>query len=164
MKVRADTKALAEPLPGGREGATVAVEPLITGTVTSARAGIESAPSFAKLRMLGLGTPKSKLLKLPVPAFLIHHPVAGPFLVDTGLHASVATKPAENMGRLVTRFLQPEVEPEQDLLAQLRERSRQITDWCPALCPGVEASRTLPSPNRSKVRPKVEYEAMRGPS
>ena len=122
MKVRADTKALAEPLPGGREGATVAVEPLITGTVTSPRAGIESARSFAKLRMLGLGTPKSKLLKLPVPAFLIHHPVAGPFLVDTGLHASVATKPAENMGRLVTRFLQPEVEPEQDLLAQLRER------------------------------------------
>jgi N-acyl homoserine lactone hydrolase len=122
MKVRADTKPLAAPLPGGREGATVTVEPILTGTMQSPRAFLESAGRFGVARMLGVGTPKSQWLSLPMPAYLIRHPSAGPFLVDTGLHASVASKPAENLGRTIARFAKPEIEPGQDLLAQLRDR------------------------------------------
>ena len=48
--------------------------------------------------MLGLGIPRSQLARVPCPAFLIRHPGAGPFLVDTGLHPSVAAKPAATSG------------------------------------------------------------------
>ena len=51
--------------------------------------------------MLGIGTPRSDWWTVPCPAFLIRHPDAGPMLVDTGLHPSVAAEPRENMGRLV---------------------------------------------------------------
>jgi N-acyl homoserine lactone hydrolase len=122
MKVRAETKPLEGPLPGGREAATVVVEPILTGTMASPAALIESAGSFATLRMLGIGTSRSNWLELPIPAYLIRHPSAGPFLVDTGLHASVATKPAENLGRAIARFSRPRIEPGEDLHAQLRAR------------------------------------------
>lgn len=122
MKVRAQTKPLDGPLAGGSEGATVAVEPIFTGTLEAPRAWVESTERLATLRMLGLGTPRSQWLELPVPAYLIHHPTAGPLLVDTGLHASVGAKPAENLGRTITRFSRPRIEPGQDLPAQLRAR------------------------------------------
>ena len=122
MKVRAETRPLTEPLPGGRDGATVAVEPLLCGRMHSPRAFIEGSESFATLRMLGIGTPRSQWLALPIPAYLIHHPSAGPFLVDTGLHPSVASKPTENLGRTVARFARPALEPGEDLPAQLRAR------------------------------------------
>jgi N-acyl homoserine lactone hydrolase len=122
MKVRADTRPLTAPLAGGTERATVAVEPLLGGTVQCPRAFLEGAKHLSTARMLGLGTPRSRYLTLPVPAFLIHHPTAGPFLVDTGLHPSVSTRPAENMGRVVARFGRPEVEPGQGVPAQLRAR------------------------------------------
>ena len=122
MKVRADTKPLTRPMPGGREGSTVVVEPIITGTLQSPRAMLETATPLTSLRMLGIGTPRSQWLTVPVPAFLIRHPSAGPFLVDTGLHPSVAAKPAANLGRTITRFARPTVEPGRDLPAQLRDR------------------------------------------
>ncbi|MCD6015092.1 MAG: beta-lactamase domain protein [Solirubrobacterales bacterium] len=122
MRVRADTKRLTGPLSGGREGATVAVEPLLCGHMRAPRAFVETAEPLALPRMLGIGTPRSQWLKLPIPAFLIHHPSAGPFLVDTGLHPSVASRPAENMGRLVANFARPTLEPGKDLPSQLRGR------------------------------------------
>ncbi len=122
MKVRADTKPLGGPLAGGREGATVVVEPILTGTMVCPRAFLETAGRFPTLSMLGIGTPKSKWLTIPIPAYLVHHPSAGPFLVDTGLHASVASKPAENLGRTIARYSRPEIESGQDLPAQLRAR------------------------------------------
>ena len=54
--------------------------------------------------MLGIGTPRSQWWTVPCPAFLIRHPDAGPVLVDTGLHPSVAAEPRENMGRLWARY------------------------------------------------------------
>lgn len=122
MKVRADTNPLSGPLPGGREGATVSVEPILTGTLESPRAFIERASRLTTLRMLGFGTPRSRWLQLPVPAYLIRHPSAGPVLIDTGLHASVTTSPVENLGRRTTRFANPTVEAGKDLPSQLRER------------------------------------------
>ena len=122
MGVRAETKPLRAPLAGGREGASVVVEPILTGTMESPRAFIESASAAPTLRMLGVGTPRSAYLKLPIPAYLIRHPVAGPFLVDTGLHPSVATKPVANLGRSIARFSRPKIRPGEDLSAQLRAK------------------------------------------
>jgi N-acyl homoserine lactone hydrolase len=103
MKVRAEARRLTGPLPGGREGATVAVEPILTGTMRCPRAYLERASSFAT-------------------AFVIRHPGAGPFLVDTGLHASVASKPAENLGRVFGGRGGAKIAPGRDLPAQLRDR------------------------------------------
>src|SRR5688572_11626268 len=103
MRVHAEPRPLTAPLPGGRDGATVAVEPLLGGEVQLPRAFFEGSGGWLeKARMLGLGTPRSRWLWFPCPAFLIHHPSAGPMLVDTGLHPSVSAKPSENLGRLVT--------------------------------------------------------------
>jgi glyoxylase-like metal-dependent hydrolase (beta-lactamase superfamily II) len=120
MKVRVDTKPLGGPLPRGREGATVAVEPILTGTMRAPRAYLEAANRLTTLRMLGVGSPG---VTIPIPAFVIHHPSAGPFLVDTGLHASVASSPTENLGRFFgSGRASPRIEAGQDLPAQLRAR------------------------------------------
>ncbi len=78
--------------------------------------------------MIGVGTPRSKWWTVPCPAFLITHPKAGPMLVDTGLHPSVAAKPRENMGRAWARFGRPRIEPGRDVPAQLRERGIEARD------------------------------------
>jgi len=122
MKVRVDTRPLDQPLSGGVEGATVVVEPILSGTMECPRAFLEGSDRLSTLRMLGVGTPRSKYLTIPIPAYLIRHPGAGPFLVDTGLHASVASSPTENLGRLVGRSSRPVIEPGKDLPAQLRAR------------------------------------------
>ncbi len=124
MAVHAEPKPLRAPLPGGREGATVTVEPLLGGEVQVPPAFFESSggPRMRKLAMLGIGVPRSRWWWAPCPAFLVRHPGAGPFLVDTGLHPSVTTRPHENLGRIAARFARPRVEPGRDLPAQLRER------------------------------------------
>jgi len=122
MKVRAETRRLTKPLPGGKQGATVAVELIRAGEFKTPRAFIETETPLPKLRMAGFGTPRSQYTTLPCPAFLIHHPGAGPFLVDTGLHPSVAASPAENLGRLIARFGHVHLEPGDDVPAQLRKR------------------------------------------
>src|SRR4051812_2120067 len=123
MSVRAETRRLTSPLPGGTaDGATVVVEPLIVGHVQLPGAFFERAPRFARLRMIGVGTPRSRWWTVPVQAFLVHHPGAGPFLVDTGLHPSIASRPQENLGRMTARWVRPKLEPGEDLPAQLRAR------------------------------------------
>ncbi len=67
-----------------------------------------SRTHFVTARMLGIGTPRSQWWTVPIPAFLIHHPSAGPLLVDTGLHPSVASSPTENLGRIDRPFRPPD--------------------------------------------------------
>ncbi|HLM30260.1 MAG TPA: N-acyl homoserine lactonase family protein [Solirubrobacterales bacterium] len=122
MRVRAEAKPLTAAIPGGRIGSTVVVEPILCGRFRAPRAYVERAAWLPRLRMLGLGTRRSSWIDLPVPAFLIRHPTAGPVLVDTGLHPSVAARPVENLGPLIARLSRPELEPGQDLPAQLRDR------------------------------------------
>ena len=129
MKVRVEPRALTEPLPGGSDGATVVVEPLKVGEVQHPRGFIESTGGrLAKLHMLGLGTPRSKWDWLPVPAYLIRHPSAGPILVDTGLHPSVSAKPSANLGTLYARMSRARLEAGHDLPAQLRARGVDARD------------------------------------
>jgi glyoxylase-like metal-dependent hydrolase (beta-lactamase superfamily II) len=65
---------------------------------------------------------------VPCPTFLIRHPGAGPVMVDTGLHPSIASDPRQNFGRSALRVATPEQEPGQDVPAQLRKRGIEPSD------------------------------------
>jgi N-acyl homoserine lactone hydrolase len=51
------------------------------------------------VRGLGLLTPKSKWTWVPVPCFLVEHPTAGHFLIDTGLPPAVSHNVRAGLGR-----------------------------------------------------------------
>lgn len=79
------------------------------------------------LKALGLGVRTSELVTIPIPAYLLEHPSAGPVLVDTGMHESLADaggrERARNLGmvgRLMSRH--SNMLPEQAVTAQLRAR------------------------------------------
>lgn len=124
MKVRAEAIELTGPLPGGAVGeeASVVVEPMRAGTAVQPPGLFEREPGRlrAHLRALGIGVPREDYLRLPVPAFLVRHPTAGPILIDTGLHPSVASDPRQNLGRVLGSLF--ELEPGADVPSQLRER------------------------------------------
>ncbi|MCB0876431.1 MAG: N-acyl homoserine lactonase family protein, partial [Solirubrobacterales bacterium] len=129
-KLKAETRPLTAPLPGGGEpGTSVKVEPLLGGSILSPPQFFAGKPGrLATIRMLGLGTPKSRWWLVPIPVYLITHPVAGQVLVDTGFHGSVAADPAANLGKLAARFARPRIEPGRDIPAQLRERGLDEAD------------------------------------
>jgi glyoxylase-like metal-dependent hydrolase (beta-lactamase superfamily II) len=123
MKVHVEAKPLHEPLAGGTPGASVTVEPIVAGRVTWSRSMMESPGgrllTLKLARALISGEPA---MTVPCPAFLIRHPSAGAILVDTGLHPSIATDGRENFGGLGARFGKPDLEPGEDVPAQLRKR------------------------------------------
>jgi N-acyl homoserine lactone hydrolase len=123
MKVHVEAKPLHEPLAGGTPGAGVAVEPIVAGRVTWSRSMMESPGgrllTLKLARALITGEPATTV---PCPAFLIRHPSAGAILVDTGLHPSIATDKRENFGGLGARLGKPDLEPGEDVPAQLRKR------------------------------------------
>lgn len=118
MGVAAEPKVYRHALPGGRPGATVRVRPLLT-------AEIMAPPAFFRRPDGPLAVPRALLAPrrgwspLPIPAFLVDHPSAGPVLVDTGLHASVASAPAANLGALGARMYDIRMSAEQAVPAQL---------------------------------------------
>jgi glyoxylase-like metal-dependent hydrolase (beta-lactamase superfamily II) len=123
MKVHVEAKPLHEPLAGGSAGATVAVEPIVTGFLHWPRAHmVWPGGRFKQLRVMRALLSGTDAVRIPSPAFLIRHPSAGAILVDTGLHPSVATDGRENLGRMGARFGRPTLEPGADVPAQLRER------------------------------------------
>jgi N-acyl homoserine lactone hydrolase len=72
---------------------------------------------------------KDGFVTIPIQAFLVEHPGAGLVLIDTGLHPSVAVKPRENFGRVtLLAFRDLQMEPDQALPAQLRERGHEASD------------------------------------
>lgn len=121
MKVHADAKPLNAPLPGGKPGASVVVEPLRVGEVQFPH-GFFERPGGRLETLRILATPRGRWWTVPCPAFLIRHPSFGPFIVDTGLHSSISAKPAANFGRVESWFSRPSLEPGQDLPSQLRAR------------------------------------------
>ncbi|MEO8091272.1 MAG: N-acyl homoserine lactonase family protein [bacterium] len=121
MKVHAEAKPLSAPLPGGRPGASVVVEPLKVGEVQFPHGFFERPGGRLETARI-LATPRSRWWWVPCPAFLVRHPTYGPFVVDTGLHSSVSAKPAANLGRAVSWISRPRLEPGRDLPTQLRER------------------------------------------
>lgn len=121
MAVQTSPRPLDGPLPGGTAGAVVTVEPMVTGRIQVAKA-IQASPSGEMGLIKSLRTMRGETWAVPVPAFLIHHPSAGPVLVDTGLHPSIATDPDANLGRLAASFTEPEVTKGEDVPARLRAK------------------------------------------
>ncbi len=118
------TKPLEPPLGGGEDGATVKLHPLLCAEMVgpdgwfNGPSGLRWAP-----KALGIGVPKDQLLAVPIVAFLIEHPSAGPIMVDTGFHASVIDKRTRrrNLGPIGT-IMAREVKftAEQTAAAQVR--------------------------------------------
>ena len=127
MSIHAESRPLETPLPGGSEGATVTVEPMVTGVFNSPPILHDSpkgeAGTFAILR-----STRDDRTPSPIPCFLIRHPSAGLILVDTGLHPSIASDPASNLGRFTTWLMRPAQEPGQDALSQLRDKGISPSD------------------------------------
>jgi len=124
MATAAEPRPAELPLPGGREGARVKLHPLLTGSTTGPRAWfLREEGRMAWRPAFGFGVKKEDWLKVPVQAFLVEHPGAGPLLIDTGFHPSVAAKPQANLGRLSQfTFRNLEMTPDQAVSAQLRRR------------------------------------------
>jgi N-acyl homoserine lactone hydrolase len=124
MKIHAEPKPLHEPLAGGKQGATVVVEPLIAGRISWPKDFMETPGGrFLTLRLLRRLFSSANRWTVPCPAFLIRHPSAGTILVDTGLHPSVTSDPRQNLGRAAVRFAPPELDQGEDVPAQLRKRN-----------------------------------------
>jgi N-acyl homoserine lactone hydrolase len=121
MSVHAAPRPLETPISGGEPGATVSVEAIVTGRFRSP-AILHSSPGGQVGNLKVLKSARGENEPVPIPAFVIHHPKAGPILVDTGLHPSIASDPSENLGRFGTWFYKPEIQPGEDLPSQLRER------------------------------------------
>ena len=70
------------------------LHPLLTATIQGPPAWfLREEGRMAWRKAFGLGVPKDQWLKAPIQCFLVEHPAAGPILIDTGFHASVAVKP-----------------------------------------------------------------------
>ena len=100
------------------------VEPISGGEVHMPAASFERPGGrLESLKVMGLFTSRSRgWWWVPCPAFLITHPSVGHVLVDTSLHPSIATSPAENFGRIPASYARPRIESGDDLQAQLRRR------------------------------------------
>jgi len=129
MGVTAETRPAQLPLPGGQQGATVRLHPLLSGEMRSPPGLLERPDGpLAIPRVFGSVRSRDNWVWLPIPAFLIEHPAAGPVLVDTGLHPSIAIDPKQNFGRAGALINEFRMEPEQALHAQLRARGVDPAD------------------------------------
>jgi N-acyl homoserine lactone hydrolase len=130
MATAAEPQPAELPLPGGQPDATVKLRPLLSGVAKGAPGWIHREEGrLAKLRAIGIGVPKSDLLEIPVVAFLVQHPSAGPVLIDTGLHPSCAVDPKQNLGRVgALAFPGLEMEPRQAVAEQLRALGIEARD------------------------------------
>jgi glyoxylase-like metal-dependent hydrolase (beta-lactamase superfamily II) len=111
------------PFDGGRAGAGVRVHPLRSADMLAPPRFLQrpDGPLWL-LRGLGAHVPRSKWMTIPIPCYLVEHPEAGPFLVDTGLHASVADDPAANLGRVAKLMYSIRMTTDDAAPAQLQAR------------------------------------------
>jgi N-acyl homoserine lactone hydrolase len=118
--MHAEPQPASLPLPGGRDDATVRLHPLLVATGKGPEAWFHRQEGrLAGLRAIGVG---SDTREVPYQAFLVEHPGAGRFLIDTGFHPSVAVDPKANLGRVGARVFSPEMEASDAVPAQLRAR------------------------------------------
>lgn len=119
MSLAVDPTPATLPLPGGLAGATVSVRPLLTGEQLAPPALFDRpqgrVPPLLKVAL----SRRSKWFWIPIPAFLVEHPTAGPLLIDTGFHASVATDPKRNLGPFTGRLSPIRMQPEQAVVNQI---------------------------------------------
>jgi N-acyl homoserine lactone hydrolase len=130
VSTAAEPRPAELPLPGGSEGATVKLHPLLSGQALGPPAWFEREEGrLARLHALGIGVSKDDFVEVPVISFLVEHPAAGAILIDTGLHPSVAVDPKKNLGLLGARLLGGlRMDPGQAVAAQLRTRGIEHAD------------------------------------
>jgi glyoxylase-like metal-dependent hydrolase (beta-lactamase superfamily II) len=129
MRMHAEPQPVSLPLTGGRDGATVRLHPLMTGTVRGPDAWFHREEGrMASLHALGIRVPDDQWSDQPVPAFLVEHPSAGKILIDTGYHPSVAVEPKQNLGRLSARAFKPQMKASDAVPAQLRARGIEASE------------------------------------
>jgi N-acyl homoserine lactone hydrolase len=128
VKVDAEPTQLLEPLGGGRDDATVVIEPIRTGdTLWPPTFFNRSGKGLVKrLRAVGVGSSPESWEARPVPAFLVRHPTVGNILIDTGMHPSVVRNPRDNLSRLTYRHYR--LEEGDDIVSQLRARGLEASD------------------------------------
>lgn len=96
------------------------VHPVTTGTTMWPDAMLwRTEGRLATVRALGIGSGKTRI---PLPAYIVEHPGAGVFLVDTGFHSSVAADPKASLGPLAGRLAKIDLTAEDALPAQMRKR------------------------------------------
>ena len=161
----AESQPAELPLPGGREGATVRLHPLMTGEMPGAPAWFEREEGpLAGLHAFGLMADRSEFMRIPVPAFLVEHPGAGAMLIDTGLHPSVAIDPKQNFGRLLAfNYRGLKMTAEQAAPAQLRARGLDAGDVRYVLMTHMHvdhASAISEFPNATFVMAKQEWDCL----
>jgi N-acyl homoserine lactone hydrolase len=122
------------PLPGGQDGASVTLQPLLCAEMRGPEGWFHAEPGLVgTLRALGIGVAKDDHFRIPIVAFLIEHPSAGPILIDTGFHRDVAAAStrarARNLGPLGLLMARDiRMRPEQTAAAQLRARGVDPSD------------------------------------
>ena len=117
--MRASPQPAELPLPGGQDGATVRVHPLKTAEMPAPPAFF-NRPSGPLWQIRGLLT--RERLWLPIPAFLVEHPTAGPFLVDTGMHVDALRDSVRHRGRAGSLVFRLRMDEDQAAPAQLEAR------------------------------------------
>jgi N-acyl homoserine lactone hydrolase len=123
VSVAAETKRAHLPLAGGVEGAGVRVHPMRTARMLAMPHFFQRPPGpLSTLRGLGLLTPRSKYTPVPIPAYLVEHPSAGPVLIDTGLPRAVAEEGERALGRAFAMAYTIEMEPQWAAVEQIRAR------------------------------------------
>jgi glyoxylase-like metal-dependent hydrolase (beta-lactamase superfamily II) len=128
MSTAAEPRPAELPLPGGREGARVKLHPLLTATVQGPPGWfLRPAGRFTLLKVaLSL---RGESWTAPIVAYLVEHPGAGPVLIDTGFHGSVAVSPRSNLGRAGAMLYRGiDMRPDQAVAAQLRARGIEPRD------------------------------------
>jgi glyoxylase-like metal-dependent hydrolase (beta-lactamase superfamily II) len=129
-----DVASAQLPLSGGSEGASVVLHPLLCAEMSGPSGWFERVEGpTAALKALGIGVPAEQNVRVPIVAFLVEHPSAGPILIDTGFHSVVATGPKRQRnrnlgltGRVMGRSI--EMEPEQTIASQLKTRGLDARD------------------------------------
>jgi N-acyl homoserine lactone hydrolase len=164
MATAAEPRPAELPLPGGREGAKVKLHPLLTATVQGPIGWfLREKGRLAPLKGLGIGVPKDRWVTAPIVAFLVEHPGAGAVLIDTGFHASVATSPRSNLGRMGALLYRGiEMTPEQSVAGQLRARGMQPSDVRTVIMTHLHpdhASAIVDFPDATFLLSDVEWEA-----
>jgi N-acyl homoserine lactone hydrolase len=130
MAVAAQPIPLAAALPGGREGASVRLHPLLAAETAAPPRYVHRSPSrIGVMRDVAESLARrSNWIWLPVPMFLVEHPGAGPILVDTGFHPSVVQDVRPNLGPGARLLYRVRMDREQTAAAQLAARGLSPAD------------------------------------
>ena len=130
MATAAEPRPAELPLPGGKEGAVVKLHPLLCARMIGPPAMFHREEGrLAALKAMGIRVPRDQWMEVPVIAFLVEHPTAGPVLIDTGFHASVAVEPGQAMGRFGgLLFKDVRMDTDDAVPGQLRRRGIDPTE------------------------------------